>query len=108
MPVIGSKEGEYSDKPNAVLATTDAKLMAVKYTGSNGRIEDAVVMIFGKAEDGDPGVFVLMDAERMRDNLKVAFPHVRAGVLKALKEAETKQGLAKGTSDDAALKAIGG
>lgn len=104
--VIGSERREYTDSPNKLLAVTDVAVKAIKYTGSNGQVQSALAMVYGTAEDGKPGVFILVDGDKMRDNITVAAPHIRRGVLESLQKDQVAAKIAE--KGDAAEQAMGG
>jgi hypothetical protein len=106
--VMGGETQQYEETPNKVLGVTEVKMMAVKYTGSGGQMVDAISLVFGKAADNKPGVFILLDADKMRDNLTVASSHIREGVLEALGKADTRASMKDAGGDTAAAKALGG
>lgn len=83
--VSGSPQQTTHHTPNVVISTTPAKLLAVKYADGGAKVQMAMVVVFGKdTNDGKPGVFVLVDSNMMRDNVTIASPHIRQGVLQAL------------------------
>jgi hypothetical protein len=72
---------EFSKKINAVEGVTEAKLFAVAWTDSDGRRSMCLALQFGKDNtDGKPGVFILADAEDMKNQLRVANPTIKQGV----------------------------
>ena len=71
----GKPAAEVTDRVNAVLSVTEAKLYAVSLTDDHGRKGVATVLVFGKMGD-KPGVFVLLDNDQMQRELRIASPHI--------------------------------
>jgi len=65
---------------NEVLGITEVKTYAVNRTNSDSKEETLLVMVFGKMEDGGPGVFVLAEADAMRKQLTIANEGLRKQV----------------------------
>lgn len=77
----GRPAAEVTDRTNAVLSVTEAKLYAVSLTDDHGRKGVATVLVFGKMGD-KPGVFVLLDNDQMQRELRIASPHIIEAVAK--------------------------
>jgi hypothetical protein len=77
----GKPAAEVTDRVNAVLSVTEAKLYAVSLTDDHGRKGVATVLVFGKMGDR-PGVFVLLDNDQMQRELRIANPHIIEAVAK--------------------------
>ncbi len=88
----GRPAAEVTDRINAVLSVTEAKLYAVSLTDDHGRKGVATVLVFGKMGD-KPGVFVLLDNDQMQRELRIASPHIIEAVAKHI-------AAASGPSDD--------
>jgi hypothetical protein len=58
---------------NEVLAITKVDVYAVNRTNADSEKETLLVMVFGKMNDGGPGVFVLADAGEVKKQLRI--PH---------------------------------
>jgi hypothetical protein len=79
----GRPAAEVTDRVNAVLSVTEAKLYAVSLTDDHGRKGVATVMVFGKMKSGDtPGIFVLLDNDQMQRELRMASPNIVEAVAK--------------------------
>lgn len=75
----------HADRPNAVLAVAEAKLVCVKFTDPSGQEEMALCLVFGtNNEDGGTGVWVMANQEEMMKTLRIAGKHVRRGVRASL------------------------
>lgn len=94
----GTRQREvYEGRPNQVISTTDVKLIAVKFTDSEGMADVCLAFCWGKQADGKTGVFVI-EPRNLPEMLRIAQPHVRAGVIQALaaQQPVTEEALSEG------------
>lgn len=80
MPVQQNKTAQFVNAKSKVTAVAEAGLYAVEYADVDSKRAMALVVVFGKLEDGEPGVFILADNERLTANVKMATDMVRNAV----------------------------
>lgn len=96
----GTRQREvYEGRNNQVISTTDVKLMAVKFTDSEGFADVCLAFCWGKQSDGKTGVFVI-EPRNLPEMLHIAQPHIRAGVLQALAAQQPVSGETLGEGPD--------
>jgi hypothetical protein len=69
-------------KSSTVTGITEAQIYAVAFVNAEGRKSMCLTLVFGKdtEDEGQPGVYILADEDRMRENLAIANPYVKKGV----------------------------
>lgn len=105
----GTKQREVMvGRDNQVVAVVEAKVMAVRFTDSEGQVDVCLAFCFGKEKDGLPGVYVIQPRQ-MRDLLTIPHDYVKRGIrnyLASQQPAEAPEALDIGPDID--LSDLGG
>lgn len=76
----GTKQREIiNGRENQVISTIEAKVLAVRFTDSDGQVDVCLAFCFGKEKDGGDGVFVIQP-KHMRDMLTIPLDFIKKGV----------------------------
>lgn len=76
----GTKQREIiNGRENQVISAVEAKVLAVRFTDSDGQVDVCLAFCFGKEKDGLPGVYVVKPSQ-MRELLTIPFDFVKKGV----------------------------
>lgn len=105
----GTKQREIiNGRENQVISAVDVKVMAVRFTDSDGQVDVCLAFCFGKEKDGQPGVYVVKPGH-MKDLLTIPFDFIKKGVrnyLAAQQPAEAPESVDIGPEID--LTELGG
>jgi len=76
----GTKQREIiNGRENQVISAVEAKVLAVRFTDSDGQVDVCLAVCFGKEKDGLPGVYVIQPRQ-MRELLTIPLEFIKKGV----------------------------
>lgn len=77
-------DDHFHAKKNEVLGVTEVKTFAIRYTDGEGKEGQALMLMYGKLQDGSPGVFVMANSEQLQKTLTLPPEGIRRQFLEHL------------------------
>jgi hypothetical protein len=76
----GTKQREVLvGRDNQVISAVEAKVLAVRFTDSDGQVDVCLAFCFGKEKDGLPGVYVIQP-RYMKEMLTIPHDFLKKGI----------------------------
>lgn len=77
----GKKLEVFEGRPNEVISITTVQVVMVKFTNSEGFVDTALALCFGKdtQDQKAPGIY-MVESNKLKELLTIPFPHIKAGV----------------------------